>query len=184
MYGIVSAWWIVSLIALDASCAAQESGRPEGRVVSVDSSTRRHDDPLQGVAIVIAPFDNFAQSWGVRADLLRDAGNNGVINAGWHVSDGSPFLITVAVSSLTQTEEDLYAFRIDVHGGESELLRAAEDSTRWIPDIAARRTINVPKDGNDRLSAEVNDMVEGVAAKLRSEILRRNGEFPPTELQR
>ena len=132
-----------------------------------------------GLEVTLLPMTQFCKDWGIRFDALESAGREGAEGAGWTVHKSANTIISVSVTPLTQREEDLYAFRLEVHGGvQADQNAGVEDAPADVGDISARRTIDVPKGDDGLLVTSVRTMVSSVAEKLKRELYRREMHLP------
>ncbi|MBI1807016.1 MAG: hypothetical protein HYR76_08210 [Ignavibacteria bacterium] len=95
-----------------------------------------------GIGTVINGLDDFTRAWGFQTDQLDDAAQLGVKSAGWNISQSSNFVVVVSLSAIAQREEDLYAFKIEVHGGSTALDAGDSEALGTLGDVSAARMIH------------------------------------------
>lgn len=127
-----------------------------------------------GAHLVLGPLDQFSRAFGLQDDRMRDAARRGIESHGWQLNDGSDLMISVTIIALPQRDEDMFSFRIEVHGGTS-LDKAAgrENAPDVIGDIPAVKTISVPWNNESKILSTTKQLAATVAVKLRKEIIRR-----------
>src|SRR5258708_1744119 len=81
----------------------------------------------QGIRMVVNPLDELSRALGIRDEEIARALRDGIEANRWRVSESSDLVISVSIHSLPQREEDLYAYRVEVHGGTSEELTEGKE---------------------------------------------------------
>ncbi len=128
----------------------------------------------QGIQVVMNPLDQFSRAFGLRDEKIEEAARNGVRASGFRTNQTSDLVVSVSIISLPQREEDLYPFRIEVHGGTSlEKAAGKESSPDIIGDMPAVKNITVPWNDESKILSITKQLAATVATKLRNEIIRR-----------
>ncbi len=128
----------------------------------------------QGINLMMNPLDQFSRTLGLRDEEIVEAARGGIESNRWKLSESSDLVVSVSVNSLPQREEDLYPFRVEVHGGTSHESSAGKEfSLEIIGDIPAVKTIAVPWGDHSKILTTVEELATSVSAKLRREVIRR-----------
>ena len=128
----------------------------------------------QGVRLVMNPLEPFSRSIGLRDEKIQEAARTGITGAGLKIDESSGFTISVRIVALAQVEEDLFPFRVEVHGGTSrDRFRDGEKSPDEIGDIPAVKNISIPWNDDETLLSATRRLAKRVALELRKEIGRR-----------
>ena len=128
----------------------------------------------QGIRLVMNPLDQFSRAFGLRDEKIEEAAHKGITGSGFRTNESSDIVISVSIIPLSQQEEDVFPFRIEVHGGTTlEKAAGKEFSSDIIGDIPAVKNITVPWNDEDKILLTVEQLANKVATELRKEIRRR-----------
>jgi hypothetical protein len=128
----------------------------------------------QGINLLVTPLNDFSRALGLRDDEVENAARMGIESNRWRMNNSSNLVISLNVVALPQRDEDLYPFRIEVHGGMShEVTAGKEFSPDVVGDIPAVKTISIPWADDSKILATVEELSSTVSGKLRREVIRR-----------
>ena len=128
----------------------------------------------QGIRLVLNPLDQFSRAFGLRDEKIEEAARKGITGSGFRTNETSDLVISVSIIPLSQQEEDVFPFRIEIHGGTTlEKAAGKEFSPDIIGDIPAVKNITVPWNDEDKILLMVEQLANKVATELRKEIRRR-----------
>ena len=128
----------------------------------------------QGIRLVMNPLDQFSRAFGLRDEKIEEAAHKGITGSGFRINQSSDLVISISVIPLPQRDEDLFPFRIEVHGGTAlEKAAGKEYSPDIIGDIPAVKNITVPWNDEDKILSTTQQLANKVATELRKEIRRR-----------
>ena len=132
--------------------------------------SRSNASSERNVCLVVNPLDGYAHAMGLREEHLRDAATRAIERKGWKLDRACAVKISVTLTLLAQTEEDLFPFRITVHGGSSSPVDSAVQSGKIISVVPGRMTVSVPWRDHGRLLSAVGGLTDSVLTRLQEKI--------------
>jgi len=134
---------------------------------------QRSAKPSYNVELVIAPFDPFTRSSGLDDDKVYRAAAAVLTSQGFVLDDKSGVMLSVTISSLPQTDEDLYPFKVEVHAGtRPALMKEDVDASATIGDIPGLKNVSASINNDTKIIEAVREVVTTVGSKLRKEMYR------------
>lgn len=133
-------------------------------------TTRSSSD---SVNLIVGPLDEFSRVFGLHDDKIFESARDALTSNGLKIDESSTLIVNVSIVSMPQTDEDLYPFKIEVHGGTS--LEAAEGHKNepWvIGDIPQIKMVNSPRNDDTKILDAVRQLTRDVGLKLRKELLK------------
>ena len=133
----------------------------------------------QGIRLVMNPLDQFSRAFGLRDERIEESARKGITGSGFRINESSDIVVSVSVVPLPQQDEDLFPFRVEVHGGTSlEKAAGKEFSPEIIGDIPGVRTVTVPWNDEEKILSTTRELAIKVATELRKELRRRQFRHP------
>jgi hypothetical protein len=127
--------------------------------------------PPRYVELVVGPFDAFTRSSGLDDDKVYRAAATVLASQGFAINEKSDVVLSVTVSSRSQSDEEFYPFRVEVHAGTRPVLMEGEqDASTAIGDIPGMRNVSATMNSDTEILAAVRDVVGTVASKLRAQM--------------
>jgi len=125
------------------------------------------------VELIMAPFDPFTRSSGLDDDKVYRSAARALTSQGFVIDEGSSVVLSVTISSLPQSDEDFYPFKIEVHAGtRPTLMQEDEDESTAIGDIPGLKNVSASINNDTKIIEGVREVVTTVASKLRKEMDR------------
>ena len=124
----------------------------------------------EGVNIIVQVPAAADRAYKLSSDHLGEAAKQAARAEGWEIDPNSKYFVRVGIEPVTQRQEDLYAFRINVEGGPIEPAPGRARASA----ITASRIVDVPLRDHSKLREAIDELVRGVAYKLRARTQARN----------
>jgi len=124
----------------------------------------------EGVNIIVQIPAAADRAYGLSSDRFVETAKLAARAEGWEIDPNSKYFVRVGLEPVAQRQEDLYAFRINVEGGPIEPGRAHNRAST----ITASRIVDVPLRDHSKLHVAIDELVRGIAFKLRARTQPRN----------
>ena len=125
------------------------------------------------VDLIIAPFDALTRTSGLDDDKVYRSAADILKSQGFVIDEKSGVTLSVTISSLPQTDEDFYPFKVEVHGGTRPAMLVDEaDAFQSIGDIPGFKNVRGSMNTDWEVIAGVREVVATVASKLKWEMDR------------